>query len=159
MNDSFTIDLAEVLQAKYPHGFHAPADIDINTFLEFADDDWSIDLDEYLAKRHLVAVIWNLALVLNERPDLTDEQAWKVLQACQPEFENVTDTVRRTVLRVSDKLFPKPTGKAGLRAMLASIERRIDALPAEVSRDPASYGSIASLLDSVETLIKGDGSC
>jgi hypothetical protein len=46
-----TVNLADVLERKYPSGFHVPADIDIGMFLEFADDDWdhTIDIDALLA--------------------------------------------------------------------------------------------------------------
>ena len=45
MSRHLTVNLADVLERKYPSGFHVPADIDIGTFLEFADDDWDHPLD------------------------------------------------------------------------------------------------------------------
>lgn len=35
---TLTLDLADILRRKYPRGLHAPADLEIDTFLEFADD-------------------------------------------------------------------------------------------------------------------------
>jgi hypothetical protein len=151
------IDLANILEQKYPHGFHAPADIDLSTFLEFADDDWSheLDIDDLLAANQLIGIVWNVQLVLDERPDLTDDQAWTVLQACQPHFEEVTDAMREIIRQQADGLFPKLKGKTALRAQLARIEKRIEALPEDECTDPAAYGSVSAALDTVATLVKG----
>lgn len=151
------INLADILEHKYPHGFHAPADIDISNFLEFADDDWSheINIENLLGQNHLIGIIWNVRLVLDERPDLTDDQAWTVLRACQHHFEEVTDSMLETIRHLADDKFPKPKGKAGLRAQLAWIERRIEALPQDECTDPAAYGSVSAELDTVATLVKG----
>jgi hypothetical protein len=157
MTTTLEIDLADILEHKYPHGFHAPADIDIDTFLEFADDDWmhEIDIEDVLATKRLIGIVWNVQLVLDDRPDLTDDQAWTVLQACQPHFEEVTDPMRETIRQLADDLFPKLKGKAALRAYLARIERRIEALPENECTDPAAYGSVATELDTVATIVKG----
>ena len=158
MTTTLEIDLADILGDKYPHGFHAPADIDISSFLEFADDDWmhEIDIEDLLAAKRLIGIVWNVQLVLDERPDLTDDQAWTVLQACQHHFEEVTDPMRETIRQQADELFPKLKGKAALRARLAQVERRIEALPEDECTDPAAYGSVAVEIDTVATLVKGD---
>ena len=36
MKTKIEINLADILERKYPHGFHVPADIEISSFLEFA---------------------------------------------------------------------------------------------------------------------------
>ena len=151
------IDLADILERKYPHGFHAPADIDIGTFLEFADDDWmhEIDIEHLLTANQLIGITWKAQLVLDERPDLTDDQAWTVLQACQAHFEEFTDLMMKTIRQRADSLFPKLKGKAALRAQLAQIEKQIDALPEHDCTDPAAYGSVAAALDTIATLVKG----
>ncbi len=158
MNTTLEIDLADILENKYPHGFHAPADIDISNFLEFAADDWmhEIDIEDLLAAKRLIAVVWNVQLVLDERPDLTDDEAWTVLQACHPHFEEITDAMRETVRQQADGLFPRPKGKAALRVQLARIERLIEALPEDERTDPAAYGSVGAALDTVATLGKGE---
>jgi hypothetical protein len=157
MNTTLEIDLADILENKYPHGFHAPADIDISNFLEFADDDWmhEIDIEDLLAAKRLIGVVWSVQLVLDERSDLTDDQAWTVLQKCQPHFELVTDAMRDTIRQHTDDLFPKLKGKAALRAQLTRIERLIEALPEDECTDPAAYGSVGAALDTVATLVKG----
>lgn len=156
MTTTLEIDLADILEQKYPQGFHAPADIEIDTFLEFADDNWSheLNVEDLLATKQLVGIIWNVRLVLDERPDLTNDQAWSVLQACQPHFEQVTDPMRATVQAVADELFPKPKGKAALRAFLAQIEQRIDVLTDHECANPAAYGAVASVLDDIARILE-----
>ena len=39
------------------------------------------DIHTHLANNHEIAVIWALEDVLEIRPDLSEEQAWEVLQA------------------------------------------------------------------------------
>ena len=157
MTTTLEIDLADILEDKYPNGFHAPADIDIRTFLEFADNDWlhEIEVEDLLAAKRLIGIVWNVKVVLDERPDLTDDEAWIVWQAFQSHFEEVTDPMRATIQQLADDMYPKLKGKAALRAKLARIEERIEGLPEDEATDPASYGSIAAELDCVETLVKG----
>lgn len=40
----------------------------------------SLDIHAILAERHQIAVIWSVEDVQEVRPDLSDEQAWQVLQ-------------------------------------------------------------------------------
>lgn len=42
-----------------------------------------IDIKELLLRQRQVAVIWNIDDVQSVRPDLTDNQAWDVLQRCK----------------------------------------------------------------------------
>jgi hypothetical protein len=83
-----TLDVANILKRKYPGGFHAPADIDIDTFLEFADDDWEheIDLDTLLARDGQVALLLSTEDVYARRPDLTHDQAMDVLRMSRGDF-------------------------------------------------------------------------
>ena len=62
MTMTLEIDLADILENKYPNGFHAPADIDISSFLEFTDDDWrhEIDIEDLLAANRFIGVVWNV---------------------------------------------------------------------------------------------------
>ena len=66
MTRHLTLNLADVLERKYPSGFHVPADVEITTFLEFADDDWdhAIDLDALLEAEDQVALLWSVDDVL-----------------------------------------------------------------------------------------------
>jgi hypothetical protein len=42
-----------------------------------------IDISEHLARRQQIAIVWQIEDVLSLRPDLTEEQAWEVLQVVE----------------------------------------------------------------------------
>ena len=114
-----------------------------------------VDIDELLAGHHAIGIVWDIEHVKDQRPDLTDSQAWEVLQECQSCWERLNDPMLETIPQVADNLFPKLKGKAALRAQLAQIERQIEALPEDECTDPAAYGSVSAELDTVATLVKG----
>ena len=105
-----TIDLADILKRKHPHGFHAPADLDIDTFLEFADDDWEHELDvhELLAEGQQIAVVWDIEDVQSLRPDLTDDQAWDVLRVAGRRHDANTGLNWDVLAFHAENLFPAP---------------------------------------------------
>jgi hypothetical protein len=114
-----------------------------------------VNIDELLADHHAIGIVWDIQHVNDQRPDLSDEQAWEVLQECQNCWERLNDPMLETIRQVADNLFPKLKGKAALRAQLARIERLIDALPENECTDPAAYGCVAAELDAVATVVKG----
>jgi hypothetical protein len=178
-----TIDLADILERKYPRGFHAPADIPIDTFLEFADDDWEhrIDLAALLDDQRLAPVTFGVADVKERRPDLTDEQAWEVAQAARDDFarhrrhldflESTADamfpTARRQALdrvyvlrfRLREHLDGHESADRVDRweRELTLIESLARKLPDRVTDDPAALGLIAAALDDLETAITNPG--
>src|SRR5262245_9025113 len=112
MKTKMQIDLADILKRKYPHGFHAPADIDIDAFLEFADDDWDhgldIDIHEVLAESKAIALIWDADMLLSTYPHLTEEQAWEVLQECERDYAAEHGLTWDDVAEVVCERFPEP---------------------------------------------------
>lgn len=108
-----TLDLADILKRKHPHGFHAPADLDIDTFLEFADDDWEHELDvhELLAGRQQIADIWCVEDVQSVRPDLTDDEAWEVLLEVKRHHDANFGITWDVLERHADQLYPEPEVK------------------------------------------------
>ena len=114
-----------------------------------------VDIGELLAEHQAIGIIWDIEHVKDQRPDLSDEQAWEVLQECQRSWERLNDPMLETIRQVADNLFPQLKGKAALRAYLARIERRIEALPEDECTDPAAYGSVGAQLDTVATIVKG----
>ena len=66
------------------------------------------DLDEVLAEKNAIAIVWDLQHVKDQRPDLRDEQAWEVLQECQKSHERLNDPMLETIRQVADKLYPPP---------------------------------------------------
>jgi hypothetical protein len=80
-----TIDLSTILQQKYPKGFYAPADIPIDTFLEYTDD------------------------VHEVRPDLTVDEAWEVLQCVEKWHDANHGICWYTLEAAAEMLFSEPT--------------------------------------------------
>jgi len=66
-----------------------------------------VDFDELLAKHHAIGIVWESAHVKDQRPELTDEQAWQVLQECQRSWERLNDPMLKTIRQVADNLYPK----------------------------------------------------
>jgi hypothetical protein len=115
----------------------------------------TIDVNQLLAEHHAIAQVWDVSHIRDQRPDLTDEQAWEVLQECDRSWDRLSDPMLATIRQVAKNLFPNPRGKAALRATLRRIERQIEALPEDECTDPAAYGSVGVELDTLETLTKG----
>lgn len=46
-----------------------------------------INIHELLADRKQIAIVWSVEDVQEVRPDLTDEQAWEVLQAVERQHD------------------------------------------------------------------------
>ena len=115
----------------------------------------SIDIDGLLLERRQIAVIWSVEDVQEVRSDLSDDQAWQVLQACDRRHDSEVGLTWFVIETVAADLFPKPTRKAAIRALLAKIEQRIEALPEDEHADPAASGSIACIVDDITRLLKG----
>jgi len=111
-----------------------------------------VDIGELLAEHHAIGIVWDIEHVKDQRPDLNHEQAWEVLQECQCCWERLNDPMLEAMRQIADNKFPKLKGKAALRAQLARIEKRIEALPEDECTDPAAYGSVSAALDAVATL-------
>ena len=143
MTRQLTINLADILERKYPHGFHVPVDVDISSFLEFADDDWdhSIDLNAILAADNEVALVWTIDDVHQRRPDLTEEQAWKVLVTARDDF--LKDACHLDFIEsTANGLFPKPED------IVQKLRDHVTGLLQELDRD-GPVGSTNILLAEV----------
>jgi len=114
-----------------------------------------VDIGELLAEHQAIGIVWDIEHVRDQRPDLSDNQAWEVLRECQVCWDRLNDPMLETIRQVAENLSPKLKGKAALRVQLARIERRIEALPEDECTDPAEYGSVSAELDTVATLVKG----
>jgi len=71
---------------------------------EFAD----LDVHDLLANRRHVAVIWSIEDVQNVRPDLDDDQAWEVLQACRDRHDCEWGFTWTFIEDVANEMFRKP---------------------------------------------------
>lgn len=159
MTQHLTLNLADILAQKYPCGFRVPAEIDIEPFLEFGDDDWdhTIDIDALLEAEDQVASLWSVSDVLERRPDLTPEQAWKVLVTARDDFAK--DRCHVDFLEcTANGLFPigldaKLRLKTRVAALLAAVER----LPDDALADPARFGAMAAQIDDLEKAVTTPG--
>jgi hypothetical protein len=68
----------------------------------------SRDIHELLAQRRQVAVVWGVEDVQGVRPDLGDDQAWKVLQQCRGVHDCGLGFNWLLIETVADDLFPPP---------------------------------------------------
>ncbi len=67
------------------------------------------EIHALLASRHEVAVIWSVEDVLELRPDLDEEQAWKVLQQCSHVHDCEVGFNWHLIEYVANDLFPEPS--------------------------------------------------
>jgi len=64
-----------------------------------------IDIDALLADRKQIALIWSIEDVQEVRPDLTDEQAWEVLQQVKNDHDATLGVTWDTLEWVAKDLF------------------------------------------------------
>ncbi len=67
-----------------------------------------IEIDELLERRHEVAIIWNVEDVQSIRPDLDDDQSWKVLKRCREAHDCNHGITWDLIDMVASDLFPEP---------------------------------------------------
>jgi hypothetical protein len=65
------------------------------------------DIYKLLRRRRRVIVIWGVENVLQERPDLTEDQAWEVLEKCRDKHDCEWGFTWKFIRDVADELFPK----------------------------------------------------
>jgi hypothetical protein len=65
------------------------------------------DVHELLAKLRQIAVIWSVEDVQEMRPDLTDDQAWEVLQAVKRRHDAEIGINWLTLEAFADAIFPE----------------------------------------------------
>ncbi|OWK46455.1 hypothetical protein [Fimbriiglobus ruber] len=68
----------------------------------------AIDIDQLLVEHQAIAQVWDTSHVRDQRPDLTDEQAWEVLQECDRFWDRLNDPMRATIRRVTEYFYPVP---------------------------------------------------
>ena len=68
-------------------------------------------IQQLLAKNRQIAAIWSIEDVKGVRSDLTDEQAWEVLQQVGDIHDAEYGINWTTLETVADDFFPKPTSR------------------------------------------------
>lgn len=69
------------------------------------DDESKIDIQQLLRQRRQVAVVWSVEDVQHVRPDLTDDQAWEVLERCRHKHDCEWGFTSNYIEDVADDLF------------------------------------------------------
>ena len=67
----------------------------------------SINVDQLLARRRQVAIVWSIEDVKGVRPDLDDIQAWEVLEECRDKHDCEWGFTWTFIADVADELFPR----------------------------------------------------
>lgn len=151
----FTLDLAAVLKKRHPKGFHAPADLDIDTFLEFADDDWTHELDvhDLLAERRQIADVWGTEDVRSVRPDLTADQAWEVLRAVKRYHDDQFGITWEVLDHHAESLYPEPEPKTFEVTVVARTKEtyRVEAVNAELAEEWWAEGRLVRTDDTLDS--------
>jgi len=89
---------------------------EVESCLEAVRDRWSrtedrivhtADLDDLLANQRAIAIVWDIQHVKDQRPDLSDQQAWEVLQECHQCHERLNDPMLETIRQVAENLYPQ----------------------------------------------------
>lgn len=65
-----------------------------------------IDIHELLSGRRQIAHIWSIEDVQEVRPDLDDDNAWKVLQTCKRYLDSNYGITWDVIEITADELFP-----------------------------------------------------
>lgn len=67
-----------------------------------------LDIHMLLIQRRQIAIIWSIEDVQEMRPDLNDDQAWKVLQQCGNQHDCNYGLTWEGIEAVAEILFPEP---------------------------------------------------
>jgi hypothetical protein len=72
------------------------------------DAEYEIDIDELLEQEHVIGHFWGIDDVQEVRPDLSDDQAWEVLQTVDRRLDSNLGINWEIVQIIADGLFPEP---------------------------------------------------
>lgn len=103
------LNLRDILEEKCLDSASVPVEVSLREFLDY-DDDWEHDLDvhELLAAQREIAVIWHVEDVQSVRPDLSDDEAWEVLQAAKKRHDAGIGINWDVLEHHADALYPEP---------------------------------------------------
>jgi hypothetical protein len=68
---------------------------------------------DLLARERRIAIIWQTDDVLEVRPDLTEDQAWEVLQLAEADHDANHGICWETLVITAESLFPEPEAPDG----------------------------------------------
>jgi hypothetical protein len=103
------INIREHLEAATDRNGHLTISAEINLDDLFdsipEEDEIDVDIQELLAENRQIAHIWGVDDVQKLRPDLDDDQAWKVLQAVDDHLDCNVGITCESVEMVADDLY------------------------------------------------------
>jgi len=104
------LNIRDILVEKFGDTAPVPAVIEIDDLFECTgtENDHEINLDEILENNRMIAHVWTIDDVHETRPDLTDDQAWNVLKACDRDLDSEQGICWETIEAAADKLFDAP---------------------------------------------------
>lgn len=107
------LDLTQILRAQLGNTITAvPCSIDLEDVLAFNDLQFAeFDVESLFRANRTIAVTWETADVLEKRPDLTDDEAWEVLQAAEQAHDSDYGITWDVIEAIAEELFP--TNDAG----------------------------------------------
>ena len=84
-----TINIRDLLIEHFGATLYVPALIEIDEMMQFCEIPTmqELDIPQLLGKHRTIGVLWSIQHVHDERPDLTDYEAWKVLQECERRWD------------------------------------------------------------------------
>ncbi|MCC6970554.1 MAG: hypothetical protein IT434_10065 [Phycisphaerales bacterium] len=94
-----------VSDTPLPAGVEVVVPIDVTDQRESDASLSSAAIHEMLATQHQIAIVWSIEDVHEVRPDLTNEQAWLVLQACKKCHDASVGVTWDTIEIIADDLF------------------------------------------------------
>lgn len=104
---TLTINIRDLLKSSLGNSItHVPCAVDLEELLDFNDIiQCTIDIQEALNANRQIAIIWSIEDVKDRRPDLSDDQAWQVLQSCQRQHDCNFGLTWETLDSAADMLF------------------------------------------------------
>lgn len=103
MTQSFEIDLSESLESALD-ALTGTVEDAVGRIRKHAR---TIDFHDVLAGHRAIALVFTLQDVRSQRPDLSDTQAWEVLQMFHAAAEDCPDPMHETMLDIADTQFPR----------------------------------------------------
>ena len=71
-----------------------------------AEREAASDLHQLLEQNHQIAHLWGVEDVMDVRPDLSEDQAWEVLQTCDRRKDSTMGITWDTIKIIADDLYP-----------------------------------------------------
>ena len=108
------LNIRQILTESLGDCDRIPATVHLDTLLEAValDEGCDLNFSDILKQNRMIAQISSIADVHEVRPDLTNDQAWEVLKACDRRLDSEQGISWGTIKNVADELFGQPVDRA-----------------------------------------------